>query len=366
MTRPEPRPGILDIKPYVPGKSGGADGDDRPVIKLSSNESALGPSPRAVEAAKKAAETVVRYPDGSATALREAIGKRWDLDPARIICGNGSDELLEMLPSVYAGAGDEVLYSQYGFAVYPIATRAAGATPVTAPESDYRTDVDAMLQAVTERTKIVFLANPNNPTGSYIPAEEVRRLREGLPSHVLLVVDAAYAEFVSRDDYSDGAELVHDSDNTVMTRTFSKIYSLAGLRIGWLYGPDHVIDALHRVRAPFNCNALALAAAGEAIEDEEHVIRAREHNDAWLPRLTQSLRGMGLIVHDSVVNFVLVRFPGGPEQTRAAEAFLAERRIFVRGLDAYGIPDGLRVNIGLDHEMEALTDALAAFMERGS
>ncbi|MBT5432314.1 MAG: histidinol-phosphate transaminase [Alphaproteobacteria bacterium] len=363
MTAPTPREGILDIKPYVPGKSGDDD-DTRPVIKLSSNESALGPSRHAIEAAKAAAETMVRYPDGSSTELREAIGKRWDLDPDRIICGCGSDELLESLPQVYTTVGDEVLYSQYGFAVYPIATRAAGATPVTAPEGDYRTDVDAMLAAVTERTKLVFLANPNNPTGSYTPADEVRRLRDGLPGHVLLVIDSAYAEFVSRDDYSDGAELVHDSDNTVMTRTFSKIYSLAGLRIGWLYGPANVIDAMNRVRAPFNVNSIALAAATAAIADEDHVVRAREHNDGWLPRLTQSLRGMGLIVHDSVVNFLLVRFPGGADQAQAAERYLAERRIFVRNLNAYGIPDGLRINIGLDHEMAALTDALGAFMEQ--
>lgn len=364
MTAPTPRPGILDIKPYVPGKSGTEDGDARPVIKLSSNESALGPSPQAVAAAKQAVDTIVRYPDGGATALREAIGKRWNLDPARIICSNGSDEVLETIPKVYAGPGDEVLYSQYGFAVYPIATMAAGATPVTAPESDYRTDVDAMLAAVTERTRVVFLANPNNPTGSYISSSEVRRLREGLREDILLVIDAAYAEFVSRDDFTDGAELVHDSNNTVMTRTFSKIYSLAGLRIGWLYGPPEIVDALNRVRAPFNVNSLALAAATAAIADEEHVIQARMHNDGWLPRLTQSLRGMGLIVHDSVVNFLLVRFPGGPEQAKAAEAFLVSRRIFVRNLGAYSIADGLRINIGLDHEMEALTDALAAFMEQ--
>ena len=361
MSAPEPRPGILDIKPYVPGKSG--NGDGRPAIKLSSNESALGPSPRAVDAAKRAAEGVVRYPDGAATALRESLGRRWGLDPARIVCGAGSDELIEMIPRAYAGPGDEILMSQYGFAVYPIATLAAGATPVAAPERDYRTDVDAMLAAVTERTRVAFLANPNNPTGSYISSDEVRRLRKGLPEHVLLVVDSAYAEFVDRDDYSDGAELVHDADNTVMTRTFSKIYSLAGLRIGWLYGPTDVVDVLNRIRAPFNVNAVALAAAEAALSDEEHVARAREHNRLWLPRLTQSLRGMGLTVHGSVVNFVLVRFPGGADQARAADRWLAGRRIYVRNLDPYGIGDGLRINIGLEHEMQALTDALAEFLE---
>lgn len=361
MAAPIPRPGILDIEPYVPGPSG--DDDGRPVIKLSSNESALGPSPLAVEAARRAAGSVVRYPDGGASELREALGERWSLDPTRIVCGNGSDELLAMLARVYAGPGDEVLYSRHGFALYPIVARAAGATPVAAPEIDFRADVDAMLAAATERTKVVFLANPNNPTGSWIPASEVRRLRDGLPDDTLLTIDSAYAEFVDDDGYAAGEELVRDSDNTVMTRTFSKIHSLAGLRVGWLYGPAGAVDAIHRVRPPFNVNAPALAAAAAALGDEGHVVRARAHNARLLPRLTQSLRGMGLEVADSAVNFVLARFPGGRGQAKAAEAHLAANRIFVRGLDVYGVPDGLRINIGLDREMEALTDALRAFME---
>ena len=364
MTAPEPLPGILDIKAYVPGRSAAVDAGGRPVIKLSSNESALGPSPLAVEAARAAAGTVVRYPDGSARDLREAIGRRWDLDPARIVCSNGSDEILQLLPRIYAGPGDEVLFSQYGFAIYPIATKAAGATPVTAPEQGFRVDVDAMLAAVTEKTKLVFLANPNNPTGSYIPACDVAKLRAGLSDRVLLVIDSAYAEFVGRDDYSAGAELVHDSSNTVMTRTFSKVYSLAGLRIGWLYGPPAVVDALHRVRGPFNVNSVAQAAATAALDDEDHLKRAFEHNEHWLPRLTQRLRGIGLEVHDSVVNFLLVRFPGGAEQAGAAERHLASESILVRDLGVYGIPDGLRINIGLDHEMDALTENLARFMEQ--
>ena len=362
MTEPTPRPGIMEITPYVPGRSGSDGGDDRPIIKLSSNESALGPSPKAIKAAKTAAEDMVRYPDGGATELREVIGTHHGLDPARIVCGAGSDELLEMIPRAYAGPGDEVLYSQFGFAVYPIATRAAGATPVTAPESGYRTDVDAMLAGVSEQTKVVFLANPNNPTGSYIGRDEVERLRAGLPDHVLLVVDSAYAEFVDRDDYSAGRELVDAGDNTVMTRTFSKIYALAGLRIGWLYGPPGIVDVLHRIRAPFNVSSVAMAAAVAAIGDRKHVATALEHNRLWLPRLTQSLRGLGLTVHPSVVNFLLVQFPGGAGQAAAADAFLAERHIFVRNLVSYDLPDCLRINLGLDHEMAALVDALGDFM----
>jgi histidinol-phosphate aminotransferase len=247
--------------------------------------------------------------------------------------------------------------------MYPIATRAAGATPVAAPERDYHTDVDAMLEHVSERTKVVFLANPNNPTGSYISADEVTRLREGLPDHVLLVVDSAYAEFVDRDNYSDGRDLVDAHDNTVMTRTFSKVYALAGLRIGWLYGPPAIVDVLNRIRGPFNVSSVAMAAAAAALADTDHVAKALEHNRLWLPRLTQTLRGLGLTVHPSVVNFLLVQFPKGPEQAKAAETYLAERRIFVRNLVAYGLPDCLRINLGLDYEMAALTDALGAFME---
>ncbi len=362
-TVPVPRPGILDIKPYIPGKST-FEGDDSPVIKLSSNESALGPSRHAVEAARQVLDGIVRYPDGSATELRAAIAAHYGLDATRIVCSNGSDEVLEMLPQVYAGPGDEVVYSEYGFAIYPIATMAAGATPVTAPEKDFRVDVDAMLDAVTDRTRIVFLANPNNPTGSYISKAEVQRLQDGLPEDVLFVIDAAYAEFVSKADFSACAELVPEYGNTVMTRTFSKIHSLAGLRVGWLYGPHNVVDALSRIRAPFNVNSVAQASAVAALNDREHVVKAREHNDRWLLRLTQTLRGMGLIVHDSVVNFLLVRFPGGPEQAQCALQFLESHRILVRNLDAYGIPDGLRVNIGLDHEMEILGERLAEFMGR--
>ena len=362
MNAPAPRAGILDIKAYVPGRSSITDSQGRRVIKLSSNESALGPSPRAVEAAQEAAAGVVRYPDGSALDLREAIARRWDLDPERIVCSNGSDEILQLLPRIYAGPGDEVLYSQYGFAIYPIAAMAAGATPVSAPERSFRVDVEAMLAAVTDKTKLVFLANPNNPTGSVIPASDVARLRAGLPDHVLLVIDSAYAEFVTRNDYRAGAELVHDSTNTVMTRTFSKVYSLAGLRVGWMYGPPDVVDAFHRVRGPFNVNAVGQAAATAALDDPDHLQRAIEHNDRWLPELTRRLKAIGLDVPVSVVNFVLTRFPGGPSQAAAAERFLASRAILVRDLGAYGIPDGLRINIGLDDEMEALIDSLTRFM----
>ena len=283
--RPEPRPGVLKIKPYVPGKSH-APGVAK-VHKLSSNESPLGPSPQAIAAYRALAEHLEDYPDGAATALREAIGRAYGLDPDRIVCGAGSDDLLNLLARAYLADGDEAIHTTHGFLVYPIATLGAGATPVVAAEKNHTADVDAILSCVTGRTKIVFLANPNNPTGTFIPFDEVRRLHRALPPHVLFVIDAAYAEYVRRNEYEAGIELVATSDNVVMCRTFSKIHGLAALRLGWMYGPTHVVDAVHRIRGPFNVNAAAIAAGIAAIADAPHVERARAHNERWLAWLTE-------------------------------------------------------------------------------
>src|ERR671929_1904385 len=262
--RPVPRPGVLDIDAYVPGKSA-APGVAK-VFKLSSNETPLGPSPKAIAAYKAVAEHLEDYPDGASTALREAIGRAFGLDPERIVCGAGSDDLLNLIADAYLADGDEAIHTTHGFLVYPIATLGSGATPVVAAEKSFTADVDAILARVTPRTKIVFLANPNNPTGTYVPFEEVKRLHAALPPTVLLVIDAAYAEYVRRNDYAAGLELVATSDNVVMTRTFSKIYGLASLRLGWMVGPAHAIDAVNRIRGPFNVNAPAMAAGAAAIE----------------------------------------------------------------------------------------------------
>src|SRR5690349_135961 len=284
---PKPRPGVLDIQAYVPGKSS-APGVAK-VFKLSSNETPLGASPKAVDAYSAVGAHLHDYPDGSATELREAIGRTYGLDPARIVCGAGSDDLLNLLARAYLQDGDEAIHTTHGFLVYPIATLGAGATPVVAAEKDYTADVDAILAKVTPRTKIVFLANPNNPTGTYLPFDEVKRLRAGLPSHVLLVIDAAYAEYVRRNDYEAGIELVATTENTVMCRTFSKIYGLAAVRLGWLYGPPEVLDALNRIRAPFNVSSPAIAAGIAALADTAHLERSRAHNDQWLPWLTEEI-----------------------------------------------------------------------------
>ena len=361
-SRPVPRPGILDIAAYVPGKSSAAPGVK--LHKLSSNETPLGASPKAVEAFKTLADQLELYPDGSSTALREAIAGATGLSSDRLICGCGSDELLHLLAQAYLGPGDEGIYSQYGFLVYPIAIKSFGAKPVVVPEKDFMTDVDGILAAVTERTRIVFLANPNNPTGTYLPFDEVKRLHAGLPPQVLLVLDAAYAEYVRRNDYESGIELVSSSQNVVMTRTFSKIYGLANLRIGWMYGPDHVIDALNRIRGPFNLSGVAIAAGAAAIADVEFAQKAADHNLVWLPKVTEALTAIGLGVTPSVGNFVLVHFPDRDgRRAPDADAFLQSRGVIVRRMDAYGLPNALRITIGSAEANETVIAVLTEFLK---
>lgn len=362
MTTPSPQPGIMSITPYKGGESEIEGRTD--VRKLSSNETPLGPSPRAVAALRGMADSIFRYPDGGAVRLRAALARHHGLEAERIVCGNGSDELLGLLVQAHAGPGDEVLFSRHGFLMYAIAAKANGATPVAAPETRFTADVDALLAAVTERTRIVFLANPNNPTGTYLPRDEVKRLREGLRDDILLVIDAAYAEYVSRNDYDSGVELARGHDNVVMTRTFSKIYGLAGLRVGWAYAAPEVIDVLHRVRGPFNVNIMAQAAAIAALEDTAHLDAARLHNDKWLPWMIAELEKLGLQVTPSIGNFVLMRFPGGAEEAVAADAYLRERGLILRQVAAYGLPEALRATIGLEDENRAVVAALKEFMAR--
>ncbi|MBY0431166.1 MAG: aminotransferase class I/II-fold pyridoxal phosphate-dependent enzyme, partial [Rhodospirillales bacterium] len=299
---------------------------------------------------------------GGATELRAALASQYGLDAGRIVCGAGSDELLGMLCRAYAGPGDEVLYSRHGFLMYPIAAKSCGAVPVAADETGLTANVDNLLAKVGERTKIVFLANPNNPTGTFLPAEEVKRLRDGLPAHVLLVIDAAYAEFVTRNDYSAGVELVEAGDNTVMTRTFSKIHALGGLRLGWAYCPENVAGVLNRVRNPFNVSSAALAAGLAALKDGTYTELTRAHNDHWLSWTAGKIQALGLTVVPSVCNFVLVRFPEGARDAKSADAFLRSRGLIVRAMGAYGLSDSLRITIGRDDEMQDLVAALAEFM----
>lgn len=363
---PQPKPGVMDIAAYVPGRSKAKPGVK--LHKLSSNETPLGPSPAAIEAYRAGADSLEIYPDGASTVLREAIAKAHGLNPDHIVCSNGSDELLGLLAATYLSPGDEGIFTEHGFLVYKIQIMAAGATPVVVPETDHRADVDAILSAVTQRTKIVFIANPNNPTGTYLSDSEMRRLHAGLPDHVLLVIDAAYAEYVRRNDYASGIELVSTNRNVVMTRTFSKIHGLAALRIGWLYGPLEVVDALNRVRGPFNVNAAAIAAGAAAIADRTHMDRAIAHNDAWLPRLTEAFETIGLKVTPSVGNFVLIHFPDDDpaRSAEAADAYLVDRGYVLRRVVPYALPNALRMTIGSDQANQGVIDALTSFMQKSS
>jgi histidinol-phosphate aminotransferase len=361
VTRPKPRPGVLDIRAYVPGKST-APGVAK-VYKLSSNETPLGPSPRAIAAYKTWADHLEDYPDGSASDLRQAIGRAFGLDPDRIVCGAGSDDLLHLLAHAYLVDGDEAIHTTHGFLIYPIVTLGASAKPVAAPEKDYTADVDAILGAVTKKTKIVFIANPNNPTGTCLSFDEVKRLHRGLPPDVLLVIDAAYADYVRRNDYEAGIELVATSENVVMCRTFSKIHGLAALRLGWMFAPAHVVDAINRVRGPFNVTGPAIAAGVAAIEDVEHQERAREHNTRWLDWLTREIGKLGLKVTPSVANFLLIHFPETKGRTAEdADAFLSARGLILRQTTAYKLPNALRMTVGSEEANRLVVAAFKDFM----
>jgi len=359
-TAPRPRPGILEIQAYQGGRA--ETGSGRPAAKLSANESAIGPSPLAVEAFRGTAERLHRYPEGGSEALRAALARRHNLDPARLVCGAGSDELIALLARAYAGPGEEVLFTEHGFLMYRLSALGVGATPVAAPEQRLRADVDALLARLTSRTRIVFIANPNNPTGSYLSGDELRRLHAGLPADVLLVVDAAYAEFVEAADYDSGQELAMSEPNVVMTRTFSKLYGLAALRLGWLYGPPEVVDVINRLRGPFNVALPAQEAGIAALEDVAHEQRARAHNAKWLPWLEAELEGLGLHVHPSVGNFLLVEFPAEPGRNAvAANAHLEADGLIPRQMAAYGLPLCQRITVGREAENRALVASLGRF-----
>jgi len=363
---PTPKPGILDVSLYVGGRS--AVPGVAKVFKLSSNESPIGPSPKAMEALRAAALDLELYPDGSARQLREAIGEVHGLDPDRIVCGGeGSGPILTMLANAYLQPGDEAVLSRHAFLVYEIVTRANSAVPVIVPErttnSAIKVDVDAMLAAVTPKTRMVYIANPNNPTGSMLNRDEMARLHAGLPKDVLLVIDAAYAEYVTAKDYEAGIELVTRHDNVVMTRTFSKLYGLAGLRLGWVYAPAAICDVLNRIRGPFNTSTIQQRVGAAAVRDRDHFWKAVAHNSKWLPWVTDEIRKTGLRVDDSVANFVLIHFPAEGEKTAAkADAFLTKNGVILRGVAAYGLPNCLRMTIGTEEQNRLAVSLIQQFM----
>ena len=361
MSGPTPSPGILDIAPYVPGESSIPGVSE--VIKLSSNEGALGPSPAAVGAYHDAASDIHRYPDGGAAALRAAIGARHGLDPDRIVCGAGSDEILYLLAKAYARPGEQILTHAHAFVMYRLIAKTVGADIVEAPETALTADVDTLLAHAGPQTRIVYLANPNNPTGTFINADGLARLREGLPEDALLVIDSAYAEYVILNDYAAGEALVDGGSNVVMTRTFSKIYALGGVRLGWAYCPPSIADVLNRLRPPFNVAGPAQAAGIAAMEDTAFTAKSRDHNAVWLPWITHRVLAAGLNTTPSVGNFILVEFPDEPgRDAEAALEFLAGCGIIPRRVAGNGLPNHLRITIGTEAEMRALADAIEAFV----
>lgn len=357
----QPKKGVLDISAYVPGKSKAP--ADIKLHKLSSNESPLGPSPKAIEAMVSVAKNLELYPDGSSLALRQAIAKTHGLNIDNILCGNGSDEILSMIGATYLEPNDEVIFTEHGFLVYPIVALANSCKPVVVKEKNYTSDVDAILGAVTVKTRMVFLANPNNPTGTYIPFDEVKRLHAGLPENVILVLDGAYAEYVRNNDYEAGIELVSSAKNVLMTRTFSKIYGLASLRIGWCYGPIEMIDAMNRIRGPFNLNSAAIAAGSAAMLDGAFLEDAVLYNAKWREWVAAEVSKLGLSVTPSVGNFILIHFPDEAGKTAAdADIFLSNRGLILRAVSSYGLPNALRMSIGTEEANRLVIGALREFL----
>jgi histidinol-phosphate aminotransferase len=360
-SRPQAKPGILDIIPYKPGKAT-ADGVTDP-LKLSGNENILGCSPYARDAFVDAAGQLNVYPDGRGGVLRTAIAERWNIEPDRLVLGCGTDELLHLINQTFLEPGDNIVQGQYAFGAYGIGARACQAEVRSAAEPNYRIDVDLMLAEVDERTRLVFVTNPANPTGTFTTKDELRRLHDALPPSVVLVVDAAYAEFCTDPTFTDGLDLARGAENIIVTHTFSKIHGLAALRVGWAYAPAPIADAIDRIRPPFNVSVPALTAAVAALADEEFQARSLALVEQWRPWLTQQLGGLGLGVVPSSANFILVEFPKTPGKTAPeAEAFLASRGLIVRGVAGYGLPGHLRITIGLDEHNRALVDVLAEFL----
>ncbi|HUO22120.1 MAG TPA: histidinol-phosphate transaminase [Caulobacteraceae bacterium] len=361
--RPQAKPGILDIHAYVPGKSKGPRPDMVPV-KLSSNENILGCSPAAKAAAVAAAERLALYPDSTTRALREAVAAQFRLEPDRLLFGCGSDEIFALLNQTYLEPGDNIVMGQYGFAAYAIGAKACQAEVRYADEPGLVTHVDNMLALVDDRTRLVFFANPSNPTGTIISGAEIRRLHAGLRPDVILVVDGAYAEFCTEPGFEDGLDLARTAPNVVVTRTFSKLHGLAALRVGWAYAPAEIVAAVDRIRLPFNTSIAGQDAAIAALADTAFQQGSLDLVQTWRPWLTQQLGGLGLEVTPSQANFLLVRFPVAPDPrtAQAAEAYLAEHGYLVRGLTNYGLPGHLRITIGLEAHNRAVVDLLGAFM----
>ena len=354
MTGPIAKDGILDMPAYVGGKEA-VDGIADP-FKLSANENPLGASPKALAALKNLGDPSL-YPDGGARALREKLAEVNGLDAARIVCGNGSDDILSLLAQAYLGPGDEMLHTAHAFLIYKLASRATGATPVEVAEEDLTASVDGLLAALSDKTKVIFLANPNNPTGTMLDADDIARLHQALPAHVLLVLDGAYAEYVEPGNYPAAFDMVEAYDNVVTTRTFSKAYGLAALRLGWGYCPPAIAEALNRLRGPFNINSAAMSAGLAALDDQAHIANSRAHNTQWRDWLVQQIGGLGISVRNTQANFILLQFADAQEAANA-DAVLCANGVIPRALTAYGLPHMLRLSVGTQAANRAALAAL--------
>ena len=366
MTKPQARESVMKIHAYVPGSSS-IEGVDK-VMKIASNENPLGASDVVYEALAKTRDLHL-YPDPSASGVKDAVAKAYGLPVENLVCGAGSEQLISLISQSFSGPGDEILFPEFGFLVYKISALAVGATPISAKEQDCVVDVDTLLAAQSDKTKICYIANPGNPTGTMIPRTELKRLRDGLRDDILLVIDAAYAEYVYDENYCDGSDLVADciasgADNVCVLHTFSKIYGLAAARLGWCYGPDNVLGAINRVRGAFNVPTLSQVAGIAALTDKAHVGKSRSHNKKWVDQMTSDLEGLGLTVPTSHGNFVLVKFPDGAPQAAAADKFLQSRGVIIRPVAGYGLPEYLRITVGTDEECEACLDGLKSFFDQ--
>jgi len=365
MVKPRANSWLDDLVAYVPGRHGG--GAHANPARLASNETPLGPSPKAVDAARNVLSGMNRYADGGANQLRDALSAHYGLEKERLVCGTGSDELLQLVARAYAAPGDEIIHTEYGFMVYGISARAAGAVPVVVEEKDYTADVDAILNAVTGKTRVVYLANPNNPTGTILSGAEISRLHQGLPEHVIFVIDGAYAEYVDQPDYDAGLSLARTAPNVLMTRTFSKIYGLAAERVGWAYGAQDIIDVLNKIRGPFNVTGVGQAAALAALEDQPWMNQAKAHNDHWRPWLHAQLQTMGLNPIDSAGNFILIEFPDSLDASAAdANIYLTEQGYLLRHLPGMGLGNCLRLSVGTEDENKGVIKALSQFLGSNS
>jgi histidinol-phosphate aminotransferase len=353
----------MDIHAYVPGKAK-AEGVEHPV-KLSANENILGSSPKAAEAYMASVGELHMYPDSRTTLLRNAVAEAYRLEPERLIFGQGSDEVFQLLNQTFLEPGDNIVQGEYGFAAFAIGAHACQAQVRRAKEPGYRIDVDELLKCVDDRTRLIFLANPGNPTGTWIPFSEVERLHRNLPPSVVLVLDGAYSEFASGPGFDDGLDLARGSENVVVTHTFSKLHGLAALRVGWGYAPADIVAAVDRIRLPFNISIPGQLAAVAALGDTEFQARSIAHVEQWRPWLTQQIGGLGLdVVGPSATNFVLIGFPQTPGKTAAdADEFLSARGLLTRRVLNYGLPDHLRLTIGLEEHNRAVVEALADFMK---